>query len=47
LLHPVLLNRLLTAGIGVHSLAEQPRRLEDLYLRIVAEDEAVPNPRSR
>jgi ABC-2 type transport system ATP-binding protein len=24
----------------VYSLAEQPRRLEDLYLRIVAEDEA-------
>ena len=39
-LNPAILERLTTAGIGVYSLAEQPRRLEDLYLRIVAEDEA-------
>ena len=39
-LNPAILQRLTTAGIGVYSLAEQPRRLEDLYLRIVAEDEA-------
>ena len=39
-LNPAILQRLTTAGISVYSLAEQPRRLEDLYLRIVAEDEA-------
>ncbi|MEF3273562.1 MAG: ABC transporter ATP-binding protein [Chloroflexus sp.] len=39
LLNPAILQRLTTAGIAVLSLAEQPRRLEDLYLRIVAEDE--------
>ncbi|WP_298820620.1 ABC transporter ATP-binding protein [Chloroflexus sp.] len=42
LLNPVILERLLTAGIAVYRLAERPRRLEDLYLRIVAEDEALP-----
>ncbi|ACL24689.1 ABC transporter ATP-binding protein [Chloroflexus aggregans] len=42
LLNPAIVNRLITAGIAVYSLSEQPRRLEDLYLRIVAEDEAVP-----
>lgn len=41
LLNPAILNRLMSAGIAVYSLSEQPRRLEDLYLRIVAEDEAV------
>ncbi len=46
-LNPAILQRLTTAGIGVYSLAEQPRRLEDLYLRIVAEDEAPHALRSR
>ncbi|MBO9349566.1 MAG: ABC transporter ATP-binding protein [Chloroflexus sp.] len=46
-LNPAILQRLTTAGIGVYSLAEQPRRLEDLYLRIVAEDEAPRASRSR
>ncbi len=46
-LNPAILQRLTTAGIGVYSLAEQPRRLEDLYLRIVAEDEAPHASRSR
>lgn len=46
-LNPDILQRLTTAGIGVYSLAEQPRRLEDLYLRIVAEDEAPRASRSR
>lgn len=41
-LNPAILNRLIEVGIAVYSLSEQPRRLEDLYLRIVAEDEAVP-----
>ncbi len=41
MLNPAILARLAAAEIGVYQLAEQPRRLEDLYLRIVAEDEAT------